>query len=77
MSDTVILALGSGVFAITTLASLWVGYLVMQRQWVAENPELTDESDQIRPLLHRTYPEQLDDTRASDLIASTAKPPVL
>ncbi|MEM7325256.1 MAG: hypothetical protein AAF531_19355 [Actinomycetota bacterium] len=43
----------------TTLAALWTGYLLMQQRWVAENAELTDTEDAIRPLFSSVYPEQL------------------
>lgn len=57
-ATTVILIAGCTVFAITTLAALWTGYLLMQERWVNENAQLTDEKDSIRPLFHSTYPEQ-------------------
>ena len=72
MSNTLIFAMGCAVFAITTLASLWVGYLLMQRQWVAQNPELTDETDRIRPLFSRAYPEQRHEAQEADLVGSAA-----
>lgn len=59
-TDTIILAAGCTVFALTVLAALWTGYLLLQRQWVAENAELTNSDDHIRPLLTTTYPEQQD-----------------
>lgn len=59
MSSTFwIFAAGCVVFTIVTLAALWVGYLYLQRAWVAENPQLTSEDDEIRPLFSRSYPEQ-------------------
>lgn len=77
MSDTLIFALGSGVFAITTLASLWVGYLLMQRHWVEENPGLTDEGDHIRPLFTATYPEQRPTRETGPFIPVLPQPPTL
>ncbi len=50
-----IFAAGCTVFALTTLASLWAGYLAMQRAWVDENAELLIEEDNVRPLLSKTY----------------------
>lgn len=61
-STTLILIAGSAVFAITTLAALWTGYLLMQQWWVAENPELTDADDQISPLIKDSYPQQRDES---------------
>ncbi|MEM7324847.1 MAG: hypothetical protein AAF531_17300 [Actinomycetota bacterium] len=58
MSNTVIFAAGSTIFALTTLASLWAGYLFFQRHWVSQNSNLTSVEDHIRPLLRRFYPEQ-------------------
>ncbi len=58
MSDLIIFAAGCIVFAITTLASLWAGYLFFQREWVAQNRDLTTVEDRIRPLFRRFYPEQ-------------------
>ncbi|MGB5755656.1 MAG: hypothetical protein WBM50_01975 [Acidimicrobiales bacterium] len=59
MSATLLIfVFGCTLFALTTLASLWVGYLTMQRAWVAQNPELTTKNDDIRPLFSKTYPEQ-------------------
>lgn len=75
MSDTILFAIGCCVFAVTTLASLWAGYLLMQRQWVEQNPELTDEEDHIRPLFSRTYPEQQrSHHRAEDLVGHRGGP---
>lgn len=61
-----ILVAGSIVFAASTLAALWTGYLLMQHRWVAENPELTFEDDDIRPLLAPVYPEQLGRRQAAE-----------
>lgn len=72
MSDTLIFATGCIVFAVTTLASLWAGYLIMQRWWVVQNPELTDEGDDIRPLFGRSYPEQRKRQVAYDVVGATA-----
>lgn len=53
MSVLLIFAAGIVVFALVTLASLWTGYLVFQRAWVAANPDLPDDEDNIRPLVGR------------------------
>ncbi|MDH3681019.1 MAG: hypothetical protein OEV40_13850 [Acidimicrobiia bacterium] len=57
MSTTLLLAVGCIVFAITTLASLWAGYLLLQRAWVNQNPELASAGDKIRPLFASDTPE--------------------
>jgi hypothetical protein len=57
-STTLILIAGCTVFAVTTLAALWTGYLLLQHLWVTENSDLTYEDDAIRPLLAEVYPEQ-------------------
>ena len=57
-STTVILIAGCTVFAITTLAALWAGYLALQERWVEENLHLTYEDDGIRPVRARAYPLQ-------------------
>ncbi|MEM7349234.1 MAG: hypothetical protein AAF657_00410 [Acidobacteriota bacterium] len=67
-----ILIAGCAVFAVSTLAALWTGYLLMQQRWVAENPELTNEDDAIRPLFAQVYTEQEGRHRATDHAASTA-----
>ncbi len=59
-STTLILIAGCTVFAVTTLAALWTGYLLMQARWVAENSDLTSKDDDIHPLFNSTYPEQRD-----------------
>lgn len=64
-----ILIAGCAVFAVTTLAALWTGYLLLQERWVAENPHLTFEDDGIRPLFEQTYPEQRGRHKASSPIA--------
>lgn len=60
-STTLILIAGCAIFAVTTLAALWTGYMLLQQRWVTENAELTDEEDLIRPLFTSAYPEQRDD----------------
>ena len=61
MSDGTVLILiaGSVVFAVTTLAALWAGYLLFQQRWVTDNSDLTFEDDDIRPLFADAYEEQL------------------
>ena len=62
MSSTMlILIAGCTVFAVTTLAALWTGYLLTQHRWVTDNVDLTDSDDAIRPLFSAVYPEQLPD----------------
>ena len=58
MSTTLLFAVGCILFAVTTFASLWVGYLLLQRAWVNQNPELTSEEDSINPLFAKSYPQQ-------------------
>jgi hypothetical protein len=50
VSTILVFAAGIVVFTIVTLASLWVGYLSFQHAWVAENPDVPREDDDIRPL---------------------------
>ena len=69
-TTTFILIAGSAIFAITTLAALWTGYLLMQERWVNENADLTDEEDLIRPLFKPAYPEQQDDRTGEALRVS-------
>jgi hypothetical protein len=60
MSVMLIFIAGTIVFSIVTLATLWAGYLSVQRAWVSENSELVDEDiDDIRPLVGQ-YPELRD-----------------
>lgn len=53
MSTVFIFSAGIVVFALVTLASLWAGYLVFQRAWVVDNPDLPQDEDNIRPLVGR------------------------
>lgn len=67
MSSTLlVLIAGCTVFALTTFASLWVGYLLMQARWVAENPELASDEDAIRPLFSSAYPQQRTSATVED-----------
>ena len=50
-SSTFILTAGCVVFAVVTVASLWVGYILLQRAWVAQNPDLSPEDGSIGPFL--------------------------
>ena len=47
---TLLLVIGCVVFATTTMATLWVGYILLQQAWLTENPELSSEADEIRVL---------------------------
>ena len=58
MSDLAIILVGVGLFVITTVASLWTGYLVFQRNWVAQNLDLTDPHDDITPLFKDAYSDE-------------------
>ena len=51
MSTLLIFIFGIVVFTIATLASLWTGYLALQRVWVDENPGVPQDDDDIRPLI--------------------------
>ena len=75
MSDGTILILIAGVvvFAVTTLAALWTGYLLLQQRWVAENPGLTFEDDDIRPLFAAAYDEQLGRRQAQGPTVSESR----
>lgn len=66
MSTSLLFAVGCVVFATTTLASLWVGYLLLQRAWVNQNPELATASDHIGPLLARNHPTQQRPSATAD-----------
>ncbi|MEM7349225.1 MAG: hypothetical protein AAF657_00365 [Acidobacteriota bacterium] len=83
MTDTTVLILvaGCAVFAVTTLAALWTGYLLMQQRWVTENPGLTFEDDEIRPLFAGVYLQQVGryrdaSTEVADTWAQMTRPPI-
>lgn len=73
-TTTLILVAGCTVFAVTTLAALWTGYMLMQQRWVAENANLTDKDDLIRPLFTSTYPEQREPGQQASVINPEPKP---
>lgn len=58
MSTTLLFVIGCTVFAITTMAALWAGYIAFQRAWVNQNSELATEADEVGTLLTGNLGEQ-------------------